>query len=129
MVLKFGGTSVSTAARWATIARLAQQERGLGSRVLIVVSALSGITDLLKRITEVAVAPSVTLSAFNPSTCSKFRTNGTDNADRTRDAVDRALALIEARHADLQAQLLLPQSAALRGYLDQLRALAHDRPN
>ena len=129
MVLKFGGTSVSTAARWATIARLAQQERALGSRVLIVVSALSGITDLLKRITEVAFAPSVMLSAFDASTCSGLGTNGTDNADATRDAVDRALALIEARHADLLAQLLLPESAALRGYLDQLRALAQDRPN
>lgn len=50
IVLKFGGTSVSSARNWSTIA--AQARRGMedGCSVLIVVSALSGITDLLTRI-------------------------------------------------------------------------------
>jgi diaminopimelate decarboxylase/aspartate kinase len=52
IVAKFGGTSVSTRARWETIARIAAAHRARGRHVLIVVSALSGITDLLKRIAE-----------------------------------------------------------------------------
>src|SRR4051794_27293259 len=52
VVLKFGGTSVSTRARWDKIAAIAQGWRARGKRVLIVVSALSGITDKLKAICE-----------------------------------------------------------------------------
>ncbi len=51
LVLKFGGTSVSKRARWDTIGRLAsaraQQE---DARVLVVVSALSGVTNELTAI-------------------------------------------------------------------------------
>jgi len=53
LVLKFGGTSVSKRTRWDTIGRLAseraQQE---DSRVLVVVSALSGVTNELTAICE-----------------------------------------------------------------------------
>jgi diaminopimelate decarboxylase/aspartate kinase len=52
VVAKFGGTSVSTRARWETIARIAEGHRARGCRVLVVVSALSGVTDLLKAIAE-----------------------------------------------------------------------------
>ena len=52
VVLKFGGTSVSTRPRWDNIASIAATHREAGKRVLIVVSALSGITDLLKGIGE-----------------------------------------------------------------------------
>jgi len=50
LVMKFGGSSVSSSQRWQTIAT--QARRGLDSnrRVLIVVSALSGVTDLLTRL-------------------------------------------------------------------------------
>ena len=53
MVLKFGGTSVSQRHRWETIGKLAlrrQQEEQ--ARILVVVSALSGITNLLQAIVE-----------------------------------------------------------------------------
>jgi diaminopimelate decarboxylase/aspartate kinase len=52
LVAKFGGTSVSTRPRWETIARIAAEHHARGRNVLIVVSALSGITDLLKKIAE-----------------------------------------------------------------------------
>lgn len=52
VVIKFGGTSVSTRPRWENIARIAAAHRVQGRKVLIVVSALSGVTDLLKRIAE-----------------------------------------------------------------------------
>src|SRR5260221_14392181 len=55
VVLKFGGTSVSTRARWDKIAAIAKSWREQGEHVLIVVSALSGITDKLKAICDAQV--------------------------------------------------------------------------
>lgn len=58
VVLKFGGTSVSTRARWETIGNLALAklqailEPGDQPHVLIVVSALSGVTDQLKALCD-----------------------------------------------------------------------------
>ncbi len=52
VVLKFGGSSVARAARWTSIAELARQRHDSGYRVLVVVSALSGVTDALKAIGE-----------------------------------------------------------------------------
>jgi len=52
VVIKFGGTSVSTRPRWENIRRIAAAHRARGRRVVIVVSALSGITDKLKAIAE-----------------------------------------------------------------------------
>ena len=45
-VLKFGGTSVSKRERWDEIGRIASARAGDG-RVLVVVSALSGVTNEL----------------------------------------------------------------------------------
>lgn len=51
VVLKFGGTSVSRRNRWDTIGRLAGKRlREDGRRVLVVVSALSGVTNELQAI-------------------------------------------------------------------------------
>lgn len=47
VVLKFGGTSVASAARWREIARIARTRLGEGRPVLIVVSALAGVTNAL----------------------------------------------------------------------------------
>lgn len=51
VVLKFGGTSVSRRNRWDTIGRLAaERARDEKARVLVVVSALSGVTNDLQAI-------------------------------------------------------------------------------
>ncbi|MGH8273924.1 MAG: aspartate kinase [Gammaproteobacteria bacterium] len=50
IVLKFGGTSVASLERWQTIARIIAKRRKEGFRVLIVCSALSGISNLLERL-------------------------------------------------------------------------------
>ncbi|WP_281244047.1 bifunctional aspartate kinase/diaminopimelate decarboxylase [Rhodanobacter glycinis] len=50
IVMKFGGTSVATLPRWQNIMELAASRRAEGARVVIVVSALSGITDALKQL-------------------------------------------------------------------------------
>ncbi|WP_291188831.1 bifunctional aspartate kinase/diaminopimelate decarboxylase [Dokdonella sp.] len=52
VVIKFGGTSVSRRERWENIRRIAAAHRARDRRVVIVVSALSGITDQLKAIAE-----------------------------------------------------------------------------
>ncbi|MEO8999627.1 MAG: bifunctional aspartate kinase/diaminopimelate decarboxylase, partial [Rhodanobacter sp.] len=49
IVMKFGGTSVATLPRWQNILELVASRRAEGARVLVVVSALSGITDALKK--------------------------------------------------------------------------------
>ena len=52
IILKFGGTSVSSKSRWDTIVELAAKRIANNQRVLIVVSALSGVTDQLKALCE-----------------------------------------------------------------------------
>ncbi len=57
IVLKFGGTSVSRRERWDNIAAIAQGWLDRGKRVVVVVSALSGVTDKLKALAEARDAP------------------------------------------------------------------------
>jgi diaminopimelate decarboxylase/aspartate kinase len=45
IVLKFGGTSVSNLANWSNIAAVARRRGADRANVLIVHSAISGITD------------------------------------------------------------------------------------
>src|SRR5689334_19471176 len=54
IVHKFGGTSVANAARYQGVARILRQRHNAGSRVGVVVSAMSGVTDALIRIVEAA---------------------------------------------------------------------------
>lgn len=49
VVLKFGGTSVSGLAQWQRIAELAVQRTQAGDQVLLVCSAVAGVTDLLQQ--------------------------------------------------------------------------------
>jgi len=58
MVLKFGGTSVSTLESWTNIARIISERRAHGARVLIVHSAITGITDRLGRLLDAAISQS-----------------------------------------------------------------------
>ena len=48
LVLKFGGTSVAGRQQWETIASIVRARRSGGYRVLLVCSAVSGVTDLLE---------------------------------------------------------------------------------
>lgn len=99
VVAKFGGTSVSTRPRWETIRRIATEHHARGRNVLIVVSALSGITDLLKTIAEAR----------------------SDEA-RCREA---QIGIVE-QHRALHADLKLPTRNALEGWLARLDQLIVD---
>ncbi len=99
IVLKFGGTSVSRRHRWDTIGKLAKKRaEETGSRVLVVVSALSGVTNELTAI-----------------------------ADGAPDSRDRVAALVERHEAflvelGLGREVLADRLAALQGLLDDARA-------
>jgi len=52
LVLKFGGTSVAGRQQWETIASIVRARRSDGYRVLLVCSAVSGVTNLLENLSE-----------------------------------------------------------------------------
>lgn len=56
VVMKFGGSSVSTARHWKTIARLVQSRLDAGLRPLVVHSALGGVSNTLEALLQSAVA-------------------------------------------------------------------------
>ncbi len=99
-MLKFGGTSVATAERWHTILQLASARRADGMRVMVVVSALSGITDALKGLCACA------------------------DAER-----DGAIASIVERHHALAAQLNLARVDAMEHWLASLQDLVSPLPS
>jgi diaminopimelate decarboxylase/aspartate kinase len=93
VVLKFGGTSVSTAANWANIRDVVRARQDAGLAPVVVHSALSGITDRL----EALLAP------------------GAD--------AEAALGWIAARHATLARELGIKVPEAVGAEVDTLRAL------
>lgn len=60
VVMKFGGTSVSSASSWETIAQLVRARVADGLRPVIVHSALRGVSDALEGILEHAIKGDVT---------------------------------------------------------------------
>ncbi len=56
LVMKFGGTSVSSAENWATIARLVRTRVEAGLQPVVVHSALAGISNALEQTLDAAVA-------------------------------------------------------------------------
>src|SRR5258708_13154265 len=50
IVLKFGGTSVSSLGNWRNIAGVVRERGAQAARVLVVHSSLSGITDRLEKL-------------------------------------------------------------------------------
>jgi diaminopimelate decarboxylase/aspartate kinase len=97
VVVKFGGTSVSTLVNWRNIALIVKRRVAAGHRVLVVHSAITKITDMLEKLLVAA-------EAGKP---------------------DEALDAIEARHRQLTTELGLDVSPQLQGYFDELRQMAN----
>jgi bifunctional diaminopimelate decarboxylase / aspartate kinase len=95
VVLKFGGTSVSTRDNWSKIATVVKARLAGDARVLVVHSALSGITDRLEKLLVAALA-----GAHEP-----------------------LLAGIEQRHRQLAEELGVGMSAELERYFSVLRQM------
>jgi bifunctional diaminopimelate decarboxylase / aspartate kinase len=96
IVLKFGGTSVSTAPNWRNIAAVTRKRLAEGAHVMIVHSAVSGITDRLERLLTAAV----------------------------EGEHESALAAIEQRHRDLTDELGIGLSPQLEASFAELRHIA-----
>ena len=96
IVLKFGGTSVSNLHNWRNIATIVADRISSGRRVMVVHSAVSGITDKLEKLLTAAL----------------------------EGAPEAALADIEARHRQLCDELDLEVSATLQSCFDELRKSA-----
>ena len=100
IVLKFGGTSVSRRHRWDTIGRLMRERaKAEQARVLVVVSALSGVTNELQAICE-------------------------QHADLA--AVTARVASLVARHREYCGELGIDADAVLGERLRLLQALTTD---
>jgi diaminopimelate decarboxylase/aspartate kinase len=95
VVLKFGGTSVSNLANWRHIAGVVRSRLEAGTRVLVVHSAISGITDRLDTLLAAA------LTGTHEST----------------------LAEIEQRHRALASELGVGVSAELQHQFSELRQM------
>jgi diaminopimelate decarboxylase/aspartate kinase len=96
IVLKFGGSSVSSLTNWRNIAMVTRSRLDGGARVLIVHSAVTGITDRLEKLLDAALA----------------QTHEVD------------LRAIEERHAQLAGELGIPLGAEVEQYLAELRHIA-----
>ena len=96
VVLKFGGTSVSTAANWHNIAQVLRARMSEGFRPLVVHSALTGMTDRLELLVSAAM------------------TGGHEPV----------LQHIESAHRRLAAELGVSPNAQFESFTRELRALA-----
>jgi diaminopimelate decarboxylase/aspartate kinase len=99
VVLKFGGASVSDAERWATTSRIVQKRIEEGLRPLLVISALTGVTDALEEMLRRAV-------------------------EQGHPAALEVLAGIERRHLELGAGLGIDAEPIVRPGLEELSRLA-----
>lgn len=100
IVLKFGGTSVSRRHRWDTIGRLMRERaESESSRVLVVVSALSGVTNELQALCE-------------------------QHADA--EGIGRRIDALVARHRDYCGELGIDADVVLGERLRLLQALGTD---
>src|SRR5271170_1361082 len=96
VVLKFGGTSVSSAGNWHNIAEVVRARSAASLRPVIVHSALSGITDRLESLLAAAIT-------------------GTH---------DGVLQQIETRHRDHAKSLGIVPCARFEGFIQELRNFA-----
>src|SRR6185437_12230803 len=96
IVLKFGGTSVSSLPNWLNIAKVAEARRVAGARVLIVHSAITGITDRLEKLLDSSVAQ----------------------------VQSEELRLIEERHRKLASELGVELGEEIERHFAELRQIA-----
>jgi len=100
IVLKFGGTSVSRRHRWDTIGRIAQQRAEASDvRVLVVVSALSGVTNELQAIAGGAADSATRLDALMV----RHRAFASELGLDAEAAIGERLAALQALLADPRA--------------------------
>jgi len=96
VVLKFGGTSVSSLGNWRNIASVVKARRATGAQVLVVHSAVTGITDKLEKLLDSAL----------------------------QHKHEDAMAAIESRHRELAAELGIEVGPELERHFADLKQIA-----
>jgi len=96
VILKFGGTSVASRARWQAIADVTADRVREGFRPVVVCSALAGVSDALERLPEAA-------------------RNGTH---------EPLVGSIEGRHLELAAELEVDPAETIAPHLAELKRLS-----
>jgi diaminopimelate decarboxylase/aspartate kinase len=96
IVVKFGGTSVSSLENWRSITAIVRERLAGGARVLVVHSAITGVTDALEKLLAAALAGDATA----------------------------AVAAIEQRHRQLASQLDVALDAPIERRFTELREMA-----
>ncbi|MEA3133923.1 MAG: bifunctional diaminopimelate decarboxylase / aspartate kinase [Gammaproteobacteria bacterium] len=96
VVLKFGGTSVSSAANWHNIAAVLRERMAANLRPVVVHSAMSGVTDRLESLLSAAIG------GGHPA----------------------VLEQIERGHRDLAHELSIVPSAQFDGFIADLKRMA-----
>ncbi|WP_206606603.1 bifunctional aspartate kinase/diaminopimelate decarboxylase [Steroidobacter cummioxidans] len=102
VVLKFGGTSVSSVANWKNVAAVVRDRLAEGMRPVLVHSALSGITDRLEQLLAISLASHNTLG----------------------NEAEGVMNQIEQRHRDLARDLGVTPSQDLEEQFKRLRQIA-----
>ena len=97
VVLKFGGTSVSSSEQWSTIVQIVRRRRSSGHRICVVCSALAGISRTLETLLDAAV----------------------------RNQHPPVLEAIRKRHFELAEELEVDAGAHLSRHLQDLEQLAY----
>ncbi len=100
VVLKFGGTSVSSVANWKNVALVLRKRLDEGLRPVVVHSALSGITDRLEQLLQKALD------------------------SNQSDAWEAVMTQIETRHRDLARDLGITVTVELEEQFRRLRQIA-----
>ncbi len=96
IVVKFGGTSVSSLANWRHIADIVRDRLQAGGRVLVVHSAITGVTDALEKLLAAALSR----------------------------APQAAFAALEERHRQLATELGVAFDGSVVNRLEELRQIA-----
>lgn len=96
IVLKFGGTSVKTLANWRVISKRIKTLKARGKRVMVVHSAIAGVSDMLEGLADAAMA---------------------GEAQPVLDA-------IRDRHLELASEMALDGADLLAGNFEELERLA-----
>lgn len=108
IVMKFGGTSVARPENWDVIARLARRHLESGKRVLIVHSALSGVSNALEAL------PAAAMDGRAEAAVAEIEARHREFAGQAGLSIPPALELLFERIATLAAGIALVGEASAR---------------